>query len=468
MSSSFLTRLRSQVRQSGSQAEAAASVLGRPKTPVQYVRVPAGPSAPLPNPFAGVLEGSQASPLQAVSPIAQQADSSSMRTEMLLEGQPPQQLQPSQQKAAKSAKWEMLLDTDEPEQPAQAEPSADEQSASSAGQPKMAMRFQNMIDSQELESKRQRSAATKTQGPSLSAAVYPAESSRQGSVRQQQGHYSMPPLLSSLVPSQQQHSRKLKPWEMLLAAQEPQADGSASTAVPDAQQRGSSRPQTAGDAQQSIAPEREQARPSVVDHSQMIARWERMLDKRSSQQNASTPHSATASLPGQPSKRAPGRAAGQSSMHQAPQEGGLSVGSIGLQRHTPQAGPSLPAAENMHVSALEAPLNHNSSARASRGALMPSGRPTAPPALLGVEQPQSSTAGIVPRARVAAEPEQGVGRGLDCQGMMMEGEQHIHSSIPVEQSDKVPPSLCAGCCLPRALWLPPKIGKASYPCMSQC
>ena len=137
MSNSFLTRLRSQVRQQGLQAEAAASVLGRPKTPVQYVRVPAGPSAPLPNPFAGVLESSQANPQQLPSPIAQQAESSSTQTQMPQEGQP----SAAEQKAAKSAKWEMLLEPDEPEEPVQAEPSAHEQSAPSAAQPKMAMRF---------------------------------------------------------------------------------------------------------------------------------------------------------------------------------------------------------------------------------------------------------------------------------------------------------------------------------------
>ena len=148
------------------------------------------------------------------------------------EGQSLVEAQPSaaQRNSAGASKWEMLLGTDEPEPPAEAAPGPPKQSAPSAAQPKMALRFQMMIDSQELEAKRQRGASSKSQGPSLSAAVYPVGSPRQSS-RHQQGHQSMPHLQSSTAPGKQPRSRKPKPWELLLAAQEPRAEGSASAAA---------------------------------------------------------------------------------------------------------------------------------------------------------------------------------------------------------------------------------------------
>lgn len=477
MSNSFLTRLRSQVRQSGSQAEAAASVLGRPKTPVQFVRAPAGPSAPLPNPFAGVLESSQASPLQAPSPTAQQAESTSTQTRLQLEGQPPLQSQPpaAQRKAAKSAKWEMLLEPDEPEQAAEAHPSAHEQSAPSAAQPKMAMRFQMMIDSEELEFKRQRGTSNAPQRPSLSAAVYPAESPPQGSMHQHQGHQSMPPLLSSLGPSQQQQRRKPKPWELLLAAQDSEAEGSASTAGPDFQQQGTSEPQAAGVIQHGAqAPDQAQARPSAVDHSQMIARWERMLDKRSSQQSTTLPGSATASLGRQPSQRASGRAVAQSSLHQlGPQESVPRQELTGTQQQTSQAGASrsVTGEESRHPLSLSVSSAQSPSAQATGAASESPARLSASPALSGGEHPQSSRGGSAPQIRAAVEAEQHAQSCIARPGISagMEGEdpQSSHPSVPLEDRDKVPPYLCAACCLPRALWLPYIIGKASHPCIPQ-
>ena len=465
MSNSFLTRLRSQVRQQGLQAEAAASVLGRPKTPVQYVRVPAGPTAPLPNPFAGVPESSQPSTLQASLQTAQQAESSGMQAQVPHEGQPLQQASAAKQKAAKSAKWEMLLEPDEPEEPAQAEPSALEQSAPSAAQPKMAMRFQMMIDSQELESKRQQ--RNPSQGPSLSAAVYPEASPRQGSTRQQ-GHHSMPPLLSTLGPSKQQHRPKPKPWELLLAAQDPQAVGSTPTTAAHSQQQGTSRPQS--DQHRAQAPDQEQAKPGAVDHTQMIARWERMLDKRSSQQSASSPASAAAGLDRQPSQRVPGPAPGKSSLHQlGPQQSLHQMGALSAQQHAPQAEASRSAAgaeSSQAPLALEISSKQASLPQARRAAHMPLARPAASPAVSRTEHPQSSSASTVPRMKVADEPEQIAQTGMDLpEKFVEEGEQSDYLPIPLEDRDKVPPLLCAACCLPRALWLPSKIGKASHPCI---
>ncbi len=464
MSNSFLMRLRSQVRQQGLQAEAAASVLGRPKTPVQYVRVPAGPSAPLPNPFAGVLEGSQPNPQQLPSPLAQPAESSSTQTQMPQEGQP----SAAEQKAAKSAKWEMLLEPDEPEEPVQAEPSALEQSAPSAAQPKMAMRFQLMIDSQELETKRQRSTLAPSQGPSLSAAVYPEDSPRQGSTRQQ-GHQSMPPLLSTLGLSKQQQRRKPKPWELLLAAQDPQAVGSTSTTAPPSQQQGTSRPQC--DQHLAQAPDQEQAKPAAVDHSQMIARWERMLDKRSSQQSASSPASVTASLDRQPSQRVSGRVPGRSSVHElAPEQSMIRAGPLSMQQQTSQAeiSHSAAGAEATQLPALAPPSKQNVLAQASRAAAVPSPKPAASVAVSGAEHSQSSSASSAWQARVAAEPEQKAQTGMDLpQTLAEEGEQSDYLPNSREDRDKVPPLLCAAWCLPRALWLPSKIGKASHPCTLQ-
>ena len=477
MSNSFLTRLRSQVRQSGSQAEAAASVLGPPKTPVQYVRAPAGPSAPLPNPFAGVLESSQASPLQAPSPTAQQAESSSTQAQLLLEGQPLLQPQPSaaQRKAAKSSKWEMLLEPDEPEQSAEAQPSAHEQSAPSAAQPKMAMRFQMMIDSQELESKRQRGNSNAPQGPSLSAAVYPTGTPQQGSMPQHQGHHSMPPLLSSLAQAKQQHRRKPKPWEMLLAAQDSEAGSGTSTAAPDNQQQGTSEPQSAENVQHGAqAPDQAQARPSAVDHSQMIARWERMLDKRSSRQSSSASTSSTASLGRQPSQRDSDRAVRQSSLRQLGSQQSISGQELTtMQQQTGQAEVSASAAgeASMQPLVLKIPSVHSPPAQATGAASAPPARLSPGPALSGGELPQSSRGGSASRDSMAVEPEQyaesSTARPESSAGVESGDQRRNHSPVPLQDREKVPPYLCAACCLPRALWLPSSLGKASHPCIPQ-
>ena len=146
----------------------------------------------------------------------------------------------------------------------------------------------------------------------------------------------MPPLLSTLGLSKQQQRRKPKPWELLLAAQDPQAVGSTSTTAPPSQQQGTSRPQC--DQHLAQAPDQEQAKPAAVDHSQMIARWERMLDKRSSQQSASSPASVTASLDRQPSQRVSGRVPGRSSVHElAPEQSMIRAGPLSMQQQTSQA-----------------------------------------------------------------------------------------------------------------------------------
>ena len=70
MSNSFLTRLRSQVRQQGLQAEAAASVLGRPKTPCAVREGTRRPLRPAAKPFCGGPRGQPAKPSAAALAIS--------------------------------------------------------------------------------------------------------------------------------------------------------------------------------------------------------------------------------------------------------------------------------------------------------------------------------------------------------------------------------------------------------------
>ena len=279
----------------------------------------------------------------------------------------------------------------------------------------------------------------------------------------------MPPPLSTLGLSKQQQRRKPKPWELLLAAQDPQAVGSTSTTSPHPQQQRTSGPQS--DQHSAQAPDQEQAKPGAVDHSQMIARWERMLDKRSSQQSASSPASVAASLDRQPSQRVPARAPGRSSLQQlGPEQSIIRTGPLSTQQPTPQAeiSHSAAGAEAIQLAALAPPSKQNVLAQASRAAAMPSPKPAASPAASGAEHLQRSSASTIQRPGVALKPEQKMQAGLDLpETLAEEGEQSDYLPVPREDRDKVPPLLCAAWCLPRALWLPSKIGKASHPCTLQ-
>ena len=321
LGSNFISRLRSGFRQhSSSHASGTAPLLGRQKVPVQYVRPSTGPSAPLPNPFAGVLESSQPAPLERTVQRSAQLQGQPVQLSMPLQERPQTALQMSEsqssaagsaaakKKAAKQVKWELLLGGDEPEEPSEpgrAEAGAEESSSACISapadkQPKLALRFQMMIDSQELDLKRQQRNTSNDLSaapvrPSQSAAVYPADSPRQVSVPQQ-AHHSMPSLQKPQASSGSQPtpSQKLKRWELLLGDDSPTAEskeGCAASGSQDLQSQGTSRLEGSESAQhQGVLPDQEQTVSAqsalgadAGQQTQMIARWERMLAKREPQ-----------------------------------------------------------------------------------------------------------------------------------------------------------------------------------------
>lgn len=297
MSSHAIARLHSQVRQPGQQPAGAAGPPGRPKTPVQYVRPPAGPLTPLPNPFAGVFESMQANPAEAAAPAPPAGDGRHVQLSMPPQGRPSPEPQPSaaqQKKYARAKRLELLLGDDEPEAPSSsAEQSAPSAAQQSDKQPKMALRFQMMIDSQELEVKRQQSSAstspTMASGrPSQSAAVFPAGAPRQATMRQ--GHSSLPrpqQQLSSLAPARQP-GRKPKSWELLLDAEDTPAGSQMAPAA--SQPAAGELHLQDSSGQESAEQQAEAGQPSVGtsagDQLEIIARWERVLDKRAAQNSS--------------------------------------------------------------------------------------------------------------------------------------------------------------------------------------
>ena len=295
MSSGAIARLHSRGAPPTAQAAAAGAPPERPKTPVQYVRSPAGPSPPLPNPFAGFVESTRAA---ASAPESSPVSAEGLLSEPVLpqQGRPPIAQQPSavrRQKAAKKpAAWEMLLDPGDeprkPREPVQAEGSAPHE----APLPKMAMRFQMLIDSQKMEEERQNKSSIGRQA-SHSAAAYPAGSPRQAS-QPQQGHQSMPHLRpppgsplplgrpgpGQMIPEQERrrvHSQGLQ-------------QESSSQAQPGAMAAGDAGPAPAGQSQPA-------ASPSAAAQLEAIARWERMLDRRASQGQAAPASEAARSSP---------------------------------------------------------------------------------------------------------------------------------------------------------------------------
>ena len=321
MSSEVVARLHSRgAPPAAQQATAADTALERPKTPVQYVRSPAGPSPPLPNPFAGFVESIRAASPEP-HPSAASAEGRQVAPDLAQQGRPPTAQQPSaarKQKAAKKpAAWEMLVEGgDEPRKPR--EPVGAERSAlPEAPLPKMAMRFQMLIDSQKMEEERQVSSSTGRQ-PSHSAAAYPAGSPRQVSAPQQ-GHQSMPHLRrppGSPLPTGQPDHGQIKQGQehrsLLLGAYD---TGSASHAEPGAvdshglQQESSSQVYAekqpgglaAGEAGPATAGQSGSATsPSAAAQLEAITRWERMLDRRASQSQAAPASVGASSIPQAP------------------------------------------------------------------------------------------------------------------------------------------------------------------------
>ena len=450
----MISRLHSQVRQPGSaQAEAAESVLGRPRTPVQYIRPPAGPSTMPPNPFAGVLESSrQASPAPEPSSGALQEEDSH-QAEVPLQASL-QESQPSavQRKAARNAKWEMMMGGDELDKPPGAEGSAFEASASSPAQPelqpKMAMRFQMMIDSQELEFKRERSMAS-------SQSVMLKRNQSQASVWRQ-GHHSLPRPQRSSVP----RKPKQKPWELLTAPdEEPQADGEACPVASRSLEQGIRSPEFAQNAQREGLLSQERCKPNAEDQMQMIARWERMLDKRSSSASAVGPVGPQG-LNRQPSRKSlSSSAAGLSSMQQAPPKRALGcVVDPGITQHNHMdstSGPSMssammqqaPPPDASHSAAASASLrdptlsgnsNQVSPAAAPEAALPPLASRAAPPAVSASEHAQSNSGPNFARDGTASEPQQEEQRSIFCSEMSAEmaGEGSGIATL-VEDREKV-------------------------------
>ena len=334
LGSNFISRLRSGFRQhSSSHATGTAPLLGRQKVPVQYVRPSTGPSASLPNPFAGVLESSQPAPLERTVQPSAQLQGRPVQLSMPQQERPPTALQMSEsqssaaasaaakKKAAKQATWELLLGGDEPQEPSEpgrAEAGAEESLSASISapadmQPKLALRFQMMIDSQELDLKRQQRNTSNNLSaaparPSQSAAVYPADSPRQVSVPQQ-AHHSMPSLQKpqSSSGSQPTTSRKLKRWELLLGDDSPTAEskeGCAASGSQDLQSQGTSRLEGSESVQhQGVLPDQKQTVSAqsalgadAGQQAQMIARWERMLAKREPQHSTVSTASNASSL----------------------------------------------------------------------------------------------------------------------------------------------------------------------------
>ena len=333
LGSNFISRLRSGFRQhTSSRATGTAPLLGSQKLPVQYVRPSMGSSAPLPNPFAGVLESSQLAPLERTEQPPAQLQSQPAKVSMPLQERPTVPLMSESQssaaasaaakkKAAKQAKWELLLGGDEPEEPSEpclAEAGAEESSSQSSSAPKdklpkMALRFQMMIDSQELDLKRQQRKMSNNPPaaparPSQSAEAYPAGSPRQVS-EPQQAHHSMPSLQKSQLSSgpQPTPSRKPKRWELLLGDDSPTAEsgeGCAASGPQDLQVQGTSRLEGSESAQhQGVLPDQEQTVSAqsalgadAGQQAQMMARWERMLAKREPQQSTVSTASNASSL----------------------------------------------------------------------------------------------------------------------------------------------------------------------------
>ena len=300
MSSGAIARLHSRGAPPPAQAAGAGAALERPKTPVQYVRSPAGPSPPLPNPFAGFVESTRAA---ASEPESSSVSAEGLCSEPVLpqQGRPPIAQQPSavrRQKAAKKpAAWEMLVeDGEEPREPVRAERSAPHE----APLPKMAMRFQMLIDSQKMEEERESSTSIFRQ-PSHSAAAYPAGSPRQTS-QPQQGHQSMPHLrrppvspLPAGQPGRGQVKAEQERRSMLLSAHDTQSVSHAEPGASDSQglqHESSSQAHTgqqpgglaAGEAGPAPAGQSQSAAsPSAAAQLEAIARWERMLDRGASQ-----------------------------------------------------------------------------------------------------------------------------------------------------------------------------------------
>ena len=298
MSSGAIARMHSRGAPPPAQAAAAGAAPERPKTPVQYVRSPAGPSPPLPNPFAGFVESTRAA---ASQPEASTVSAKELCSEPVLpqQGRPPIAQQPSavrRQKAAKKpAAWEMLVDPgDEPRKPrelAQAEGSVPHE----APLPKMAMRFQMLIDSQKMEDERQNSASIGRQ-PSHSAAAYPTGGPRQVS-QPQQGHQSMPhirrPTGSPLPARQSSPGHMIQEQERWRVHSQGLQQESSSQAQPGAMAAGDAGPAPAGQSQPA-------AGPSAAAQLEAIARWERMLDRGASQSQAAPVSEAAHSIPQAP------------------------------------------------------------------------------------------------------------------------------------------------------------------------
>ena len=295
MSSGAIARLHSRGAPPTAQAAAAGAAPERPKTPVQYVRSPAGPSPPLPNPFAGFVESTRAA---ASAPESSPVSAEGLLSEPVLpqQGRPPIAQQPSavrRQKAAKKpAAWEMLLDPGDeprkPREPVRAEGSAPHE----APLPKMAMRFQMLIDSQKMEEERQNSSSIGRQA-SHSAAAYPAGSPRQAS-QLQQGHQSMPHLRpppgSPLPLGQSGPGQMIQEQERRRAHSQGLQQESSSQAQPGAMAAGDAGPAPAGQSQPA-------ASPSAAAQLEAITRWERMLDRGASQGQAAPASEAAHSSP---------------------------------------------------------------------------------------------------------------------------------------------------------------------------
>ena len=301
MSSGAIARLHSRGAPPPAQAAATGAAPERPKTPVQYVRSPAGPSPPLPNPFAGFVESTRAA---ASAPESSPVSAEGLLSEPVLpqQGRPPIAQQPSavrRQKAAKKpAAWEMLLDPGDeprkPREPVRAEGSAPHE----APLPKMAMRFQMLIDSQKMEEERQNSASIGRQA-SHSAAAYPAGSPRQAS-QPQQGHQSMPHLQpppgSPLPLGQSGPGQTIQEQERRRVHSQGLQQESSSQAQPGAMAAGDAGPAPAGQLGQS----QPAASPSAAAQLEAIARWERMLDKGASQGQAAPASEGAHSSPQAP------------------------------------------------------------------------------------------------------------------------------------------------------------------------
>ena len=479
MSSEAIARLHSRGAPPPAQAGAAGAAPERPKTPVQYVRSPAGPSPPLPNPFAGFVESTRAA---APEPESSSVSAGVRQVELDLpqQGRPPVVPQPSavrRQKAAKKpAAWEMLVDPgDEPREPrkpskpAQAERSAPHE----APLPKMAMRFQMLIDSQKMEDERQNSTSSGGQA-SHSAAAYPAGSSRQAS-QPQQGHQSMPHLRRPLPAGQPGHGQMIQKQErrgLLLGAHD---SPSASRADQGLHEESSSQGHTeqqpgglaAGEAGSAPAGHSQPvASPSAAAQLEAIARWERMLDRGASQSQAAPAFEGAHSIPQAPAPHhsaaapaaAPSSKPSPSLEKPFPSQSLQGAPAIGLAQGKAAAAHSSTLAPALQASSFQAAQGSPPIVDAQRSAVSSSGSAAAhsstdvrgpqpipnqplqqlPPSLAGVTPPHSQAdEGVLQRAGRASSSSSSSRMPQDHDREASEGGQMAESStVPLDSATK--------------------------------